>query len=149
VILEAHFAQSKYDWGMEYGPIAPSWFVLPLAMLALLVVASHLIVLREHAIGKMPESRRQIRMVTGWVMMFTIPLVAYGFGIVSPTDEERFLLAWTCIIGLLAGIVLMACVDAINSIRLARKESREMRAELRDLLVQSYTQTSSQMERNG
>tara|TARA_R110000744_G_C19185091_1_gene543221 strand:- start:50 stop:442 length:393 start_codon:yes stop_codon:yes gene_type:complete len=130
---------------MEHGPIAPSWFVLPLAMLALLVVASHLIVLREHAVGKMPESRRQIRMVTGWVMMFTIPLVAYGFGIVSPTNEEPFLLAWTCIVGLLAGIVLMACVDAINSIRLARKETREMREELRELLDRSR----SQVERHG
>lgn len=130
---------------MEHGPIAPSWFVLPLAMLALLVVASHLIVLREHAVGKMPESRRQIRMVTGWVMMFTIPLVAYGFGIVSPTNEESFLLAWTCIVGLLAGIVLMACVDAVNSIRLARKESREMREELRELLDRSR----SQAEQNG
>jgi len=121
---------------MEYGPIAPSWFVLPLAMVALLIVAAHLIVLREHAIGKMPESRRQIRMVTGWVMMFTIPLIAYGFGIVSPTNEQDFLTAWLAIVGLLGAIVLMACVDALNSIRLARVQSREIHQELRALLTQ-------------
>ncbi len=121
---------------MEYGPIAPSWIVLPLAIIALLVVAAHLIVLREHAIGKMPESRRQIRMVTGWVMMFTIPLAAYGFGIVSPTKEQEFLTAWLAIVGLLGAVVLMACVDALNSIRLARVQSREIHQELRALLTQ-------------
>jgi hypothetical protein len=105
-------------------------------MVALMAVAAHLTVLREHAIGKMPESRRQIRMVTGWVMMFTIPLLAYGFGIVSPTNEQSFLLAWTCIVGLLGGIVLMACVDALNSIRLARVQSKELHQELHALLTQ-------------
>jgi len=121
---------------MEYGPIAPSWFVLPLAMLALLIVAAHLIVLREHAIGKMPESRRQIRMVTGWIMMFTIPLIAYGFGIVSPTNEQDFLMAWTGIVGMLGAVILMACVDALNSIRLARVQRREIHQEFRALLTQ-------------
>ncbi len=134
--LGADLCKSWYGFDMEYGPIAPSWIVLPLAMLALLVVAAHLIVLREHAIGKMPESRRQIRMVTGWVVMFTIPLVAYGFGIVSPRNEQDFLLAWTCIVGLLAGIVLMACIDAINSIRIARSQSRELRDRFRELLIE-------------
>lgn len=121
---------------MEYDPVAPSWFVLPLAMFALLVVAAHLLVLREHAIGKMPESRRQIRMMTGWVMMFTIPLIAYGFGIVSPAKQQEFVLAWTCIVGLLGGIVLLACVDAINSIRLARHQTKALRAEFRQTLSQ-------------
>ncbi|MGJ8635433.1 MAG: hypothetical protein ACSHX5_01120 [Phycisphaerales bacterium] len=120
---------------MEYAPVAPSWFVLPLAMIALLVVAAHLLVLREHAIGKMPESRRQIRMMTGWVMMFTIPLIAYGFGIVTPAQKQEFLLAWTCIVGLLGGIVLLACVDAINSIRLAYRQTRTLRAEFRETLM--------------
>lgn len=121
---------------MEYGPVAPSWFVLPLAMIALLVVAAHLLVLREHAIGKMPESRRQIRMITGWVMMFTIPLTAYGFGIVSPAQQQEFVLAWTCIVGLLGGIVLLACVDAFNSVRLAHQQTKALRAEFRETLGQ-------------
>lgn len=103
-------------------------------MIALLVVAAHLLVLREHAIGKMPESRRQIRMITGWVMMFTIPLIAYGFGIVSPSNQQEFVLAWTCIVGLLGGIVLLACVDAINSIRLARRQTRKLNQEFRAIL---------------
>ncbi|MBO6513664.1 MAG: hypothetical protein JJ974_06855 [Phycisphaerales bacterium] len=119
---------------MEYGPVAPSWIVLPLAMIALLIVAAHLLVLREHAIGKMPESRRQIRMITGWVMMFTIPLIAYGFGIVSPANQQEFVLAWTCIVGLLCGIILLACVDAFNSVRLARKQTKALRAEFREIL---------------
>lgn len=134
--FEAHFRQSLYDGSMEYGSVAPSWFVLPLAMIALLVVAAHLLVLREHAIGKMPESRRQIRMMTGWVMMFTIPLTAYGFGIVTPAKQEEFVLAWTCIVGLLGGIVLLACVDAINSIRLAHHQTKALRAEFRETLRQ-------------
>jgi uncharacterized membrane protein YhaH (DUF805 family) len=132
--LAADFMESLYDLVMEYGPIAPTWFVLPLAMIALLVVAAHMIVLREHAIGKMPESRRQIRMVTGWIMMFTIPLTAYGFGIVHPAQEQEFLYAWTCIVGLLGLIVFMACIDAMNSIRLATVQRRALRDQLRSYL---------------
>jgi len=131
----AHFPNSWYLSRMEHGPLAPSWIVLPLAMSALLVVAAHLTVLREHARGRMPESRRQIRMITGWVSMFTIPLLAYGFGIVSPTQENEFLTAWLAIIGLLAAIVLMACVDALNSIRLARLQTKELHDQLHTLLT--------------
>ncbi len=131
----AHFSNSLYLSSMEYGPLAPSWIVLPLAMSALLVVAAHLNVLREHARGRIPESRRQIRMITGWVSMFTIPLLAYGFGIVSPTNQEPFLTAWLAIIGLLAAIVFMACVDALNSIRLARLQTKELHDQLRTLLT--------------
>ena len=134
--LEADFMNSLYGFPMESGPIAPTWFVLPLAMIALLVVAAHLIVLREHAIGKMPESRRQIRMITGWVMMFAIPVLAYGFGIVSPNKEQDFLTAWLAIVGLLGAIVLMACVDALNSLRLARVESKKLQSEFHALLTQ-------------
>ena len=132
--FEADFVESLYDSSMEYAPIAPTWFVLPLAMIALLVVAAHMIVLREHAIGKMPESRRQIRMMTGWIMMFTIPLTAYGFGIATPSDQQAFATIWSCIVGLLALIVLMACIDAVNSMRIAKKQTRELRNELSMLL---------------
>lgn len=131
----ADFPNSLYHSPMEYGPLAPSWIVLPLAMIALLVVAAHLIVLREHAQGKMPESRRQIRMVTGWVTMFTIPLLAYSFGIVSPTNQDAFLTAWLAVVGLLSAIVLMAAIDALNSIRLARLQTKELRDQFHSLLT--------------
>jgi hypothetical protein len=132
--FDADFIEWLYDRDMEYAPIAPTWFVLPLAMIALLVVAAHMIVLREHAIGKMPESRRQIRMMTGWIMMFTIPLTAYGFGIVTPAQEQEFIYSWSCIVGLLGLIVLMACVDALNSIRLAKLQRRALQEELFELM---------------
>ena len=124
---------------MEYGPVLPSWFVLPLGMLALLAVAAHMIVLREHALGKMPESRRQIRMITGWVMMFTIPLIAYGFGIVSPTNHEAFVLSWTCILLLLSAIMLLACVDAVNNLRIARSQHRKIREQFRAIMNPEQT----------
>jgi len=125
---------------MPHAPIAPSWLVLPLAMIALLVIAAHITVLREHAQGpredgqhKMPESRRQIRMVTGWIMMFTVPLLAYAFGIVSPANTESFLASWTAAVALLGLIILMATIDALNNIRLARKQTRQLRSQLRQI----------------
>ena len=118
-------------------PVAPSWLVLPLAMIALLVVASHLLVLREHAIGKMPESRRQIRMLTGWVMMVAIPLTAYGFGIARPSDTETFSAVWLGIIGILGAIIMMACIDALNNMRIAQAQRKELRDELRRIMTET------------
>lgn len=118
-------------------PVAPSWLVLPLAMIALLVVASHLLVLREHAPGKMPESRRQIRMLTGWVMMFTVPFTAYGFGVARPSDTETFAAVWLGIVGLLGAIIILACIDALNNARIAAAQRRELRDELRRIMAQT------------
>lgn len=115
------------------GPLAPGWLVLPLALVALLATAAHIIVLREAPAGALPESRRRIRMAAGWVIMPTIPLTAYAFGIADPTRPGFYALVWMAVMGLLGVILILAFLDALNTVRLHRVEVRRLRREMRQL----------------
>lgn len=108
-------------------PILSPWFVIPLAAATLLFLAGHL---KAMQIAEMPESRRRIRTVNGLLMMFVTPLVAYLFGIVTADDERMFLLSGTAVVSLLFMIILLALLDALNTVRIARREQRELRRRL-------------------
>lgn len=112
------------------GPLAPWWIVVPLAAVALLATASHIIVLREAPAGALPESRRRIRIATSWVIMVAIPLTAYAFGIASPAKPGIYSMVWLAVVGLLGAIVLLAMLDAFNTVRLHRDETRRLRQDL-------------------
>lgn len=134
---------------MDTGPIAPSWFVLPLAMIALVLQAGYLIAIRELGPERMPPSRRRIRVATGWLSMFAIPLSAYGFGIARPNEAGTFTIVWMVVIGLIAAIVFLAVLDAINTIRLHRKEGQKIHKELRENLQRDIRHIREQQDRGG
>lgn len=115
------------------GSLAPGWLVLPLAGVALLATAAHIVVLREAPAGALPESRRRIRTATGWVIMVTIPLTAYAFGIATPSDAGVYLTVWMAVVALLGAILMLALLDAVNTMRLHRAAVRRLRAEYRRL----------------
>lgn len=119
---------------MDTSPIAPTWIVLPLAMIALVAQAGYLMSLKEIPKGKIPESRRRIRIATGWLIMFAIPLSAYGFGIATTRDPSTFALVWIMIIALISGILVLAGLDTINTMRLHRKSQRTLKQEFRETL---------------
>lgn len=120
-------------WTLAQGSLAPGWLVLPLAALALIATAAHIIALREAPKGSLPESRRRIRIATGWVILVTVPLTAYGFGIADPDRTGVFVLVWTASTGLIGTIVILALLDAANTVRLHRLASGRLRDELRRL----------------
>lgn len=109
-------------------PIAPAWLALTLGMVTLVVVAGHLMALRA---AEMPESRRRIRTVSGVVILMATPLVAYAFGIVTPSEAKAFTLAWSAVMGLLGLILILAALDIVNNGRIYREQHRAMRAEMR------------------
>lgn len=115
------------------GSLAPGWLVLPLAGVALLATAAHIVALREAPAGALPESRRRIRIATGWVIMVTIPLTAYAFGIATPSDAGVYLTVWMTVVALLGAILMLALLDAVNTMRLHRAAVRRLRAEYRRL----------------
>jgi len=115
---------------MSADPVVTPWLVFPLAAVALLCVASHMIVLRELAPGVMPESRRRIRLISGWVMLVLVPMLAWGFGHAAPSDAALFAAIWTSNVVLLGAVVLMALLDALNTARLARRQRRVITREL-------------------
>jgi len=120
---------------MNPEPIASPWIVFPIAMILLIAVAGHMIALRELPEGKMPESRRRIRIATGWVVMFTIPLSAYGFGIASTANPQVFVLVWTTVVLLIGGVLVLAVLDMLNSARINRAERDQLSMDLQRMLA--------------
>lgn len=134
---------------MDTGPIAPTWFVLPLALIALVLQAGYLIAIRELGPDRMPPSRRRIRVATGWLSMFAIPLSAYGFGIARPSEAGTFTVVWMLVIGLISAIVMLAVLDAINTIRIHRRDGERVHRELRENLQRDLEAIREERDRGG
>ena len=131
---------------MDSSPIAPIWLVLPLALLALIVQAGYLIALRELPKGKIPPSRRRIRTATGWMSMFAIPLTAYGFGIATMEDPSTFAIVWMVVIGLIAAILMLSGLDAINTMRLRRVAQQQLEKEYRTALAMTVKNAKMELK---
>lgn len=109
-------------------PLLPGWVVLPMGAITLVILATHVHLVRRSK--TMPESRRRIRTANGVLMMCIVPLVAYAFGIATRAEPRIFTMVWMAIIGMLAMVLLLAWVDAINSWRLHRTEQAATRAHI-------------------
>jgi hypothetical protein len=109
------------------GPLAPKWFVLPLALIALVVVAGHWIALGR---ATMPPFRRSVRSANGIVMMLTIPVLAFGFGVVPVGSPRLFVLTWMLGWGLLFLVLALAALDMAYTWREARAAQRTLREEV-------------------
>jgi len=131
---------------MTGGPIAPLWLVLPLAGIALIIQAGYLIALGELPKGKIPPSRKRIRTASSWLSMFAIPLSAYGFGFAASQDPRVFAIVWMVVIALIAGILMLAGLDAVNTLRLHRNEVKELHSEWKTTLKLSGSQQDPQPE---
>ncbi len=116
-----------------HGPLAPAWLVLPLAFLALLATAAHIVALRDAPRGALPESRRRIRIATGWVILITVPLTAYAFGIAQPAKAGTYLMVWMMVTALLGAILILAMLDAFNTVRLHRAAAGRLRRDFQSL----------------
>lgn len=104
---------------MNNVPLLPAWVVLPVAAIMLLIVATHLMLLLK---SDMPASRRRIRTLNGWIMLFLVPIGAAAFGVVTPSDPRLFLLIWIVVILMLFLLIGLALLDMVNTTRLYRQE---------------------------
>ncbi|HYF14890.1 MAG TPA: hypothetical protein VD971_07455 [Phycisphaerales bacterium] len=108
--------------------IAPAWFVLPVSILALMVVAGHWVSLGK---ADMPPFRKGLRSANGLLMMITIPVLAYAFGIADSADQRRFVLSWMLATALLVLVLVVALLDAGHTMVLASRERARLREEYR------------------
>lgn len=112
--------------------IVPIWVSAPLAMITLVTVAAHLLAMRG---ANMPESRRRIRTANGWLILVTVTVLVIAFSVVSRSQPRQFVLIWVVAMALVCFTILMAVVDMVNNLRLARIQrqrlSRTMGAQLR------------------
>jgi hypothetical protein len=132
---------------MDPHPIAPAWLVLPIAAVALILQAGYLLAIKDAPAEIMPPSRKRIRVASGWLSMGAIPLSAYGFGLASPNDAGTFTIVWMLVIGLIGAIVMLAVLDAINTMRLHRSEGDQVHKELRDKLRRDLNEMREQRDR--
>ncbi len=109
------------------GPLAPAWIVIPLAIVTLLVVAGHVLALEK---AEMPASLKRIRRVNGLLMMFTVPLAAYAFGIANPARMRLFVMVWTIVFGLVFLVLALAVLDMLNTWRVTWREKRELKQQV-------------------
>lgn len=119
---------------MSQDAIIPFWVAAPPAILTMLILAGHVMALQQ---AEMPEKRRRIRTANGVVMLFTTPLIAFAMSIASPSDPKTFVLVWMAIVGLLGIVILLACLDALLTMVLRRRELREARIRLRAAAVRA------------
>ncbi|MBK7406209.1 MAG: hypothetical protein IPJ41_16795 [Phycisphaerales bacterium] len=121
--------------------------VVPMGAVALLVIAGHLTAL--HAAKGMPASRRRLRTACGVVMMITSCALAYAFGYVRPDDARLFTLSWALTVALLALVLGLAALDALNNLRLGRLQHRRIRKAAAELHRQIARAMGEQTPRTG
>jgi len=132
--------------GLSSDPLLPAWGVYPLGMLALVVLAGHVLALRR---APMPASRRRIRTANGLFMMLTIPVLSFAAGGVAPAEAAAFVIVWAGAILAVAVIALMGVIDVVNTLLLTRAARAHLRAELRrtraqmQAIVESHHRTDA------
>lgn len=104
-------------------PLAPVWFVVPMAATTMLVVAAHLLACLH---ADMPPSRRRIRLANGTLILLTLPVLAYALCFVSPSEGRPFIIAWTVLAGSTTLVMTLAWLDLLNNVRLAARERRAL-----------------------
>lgn len=115
---------------LTQGPMLSPWIVFPAAAAAMIGLARHVETLRRAA---MPPSRRRIRLVNAWVMLLSVPLMAFGFGAAGPSGVgggSGFVVVWAAVFVLTGVVLLLACLDMLNTLRLARRQRREWLAQI-------------------
>jgi hypothetical protein len=113
---------------LDTTPILPAWLVLPIGVLTLLILAGHFLALNSDR--EMDPQRRRIRMTNAILMMVTVPMVSYGFGVATPDHTRAFVYVWVLSAAMLFMIILVAGVDMLHSWRLHREQLREVRRQL-------------------
>lgn len=108
-------------------PLAPAWLIVPIGSVVILLIAAHVGALRR---AEMPESRRRIREANGLLMLCGVPLATYALCMASPSDSRAFLLSWTACVGLVGLVLLLAVIDAVNTLRLHWAARAALRMEI-------------------
>lgn len=126
---------------MTLAVFIPGYITVPLAGLAMIVIAAHMVILERSGERGV---RRRIRISNGWVMLINTPLIAAGFSLVDPSVRPRmFLIVWTTIIGLVAITLLLAAADIANTAAQSRRSLRDLRDARRAMLERTRADLAS------
>jgi peptidoglycan/LPS O-acetylase OafA/YrhL len=121
---------------LAQGPLLSPWIVFPVAAAAMAIIGVHAEALRR---ADMPPSRRRILRFNAWVMLLSVPLIAFGFGAAGPNGiggGSGFIVVWSAVFMLVGVVLMLACVDMLNTLRLARRRRREWQEQVRRVLAE-------------
>lgn len=109
----------------------PGWITLPVAAIAMVAVAAHLLILERR---RSNHVRRRIRLVNGWVTLISIPLIAAGVSYINPEVRPRmFVIVWLMVIVMVSMSLLLAAVDIVNTLVAARRGVVQLRTMKKDV----------------
>lgn len=111
-------------------PPLPAIAVVPLALLAMIFIAGHVMAMNDPTSG-VPTSRKRIRSANGVMLMWLVALVTYAISILNPEHTSRFVLTWLTIITVVGLVLILALLDVLNTIRLHSAARRIIREELK------------------
>lgn len=109
---------------LHHSPLVPWWVAMPLGAAVLLVLAVYLLALGG---AEMDARRKRIRTANTILMMLVTPLIAYGFGVATPSRGRAYVFVWVLICSLLFMVIMLALLDMLNSLRLHRAQMRRLR----------------------
>jgi len=112
---------------LSHDALAPYWVVVPVAVLAMLVVGGHVLLIDR---SDQPAARKRIRTVNGLLMMFTVPVIAAGFGFVPPAEARLFLMTWMLGVCLILLVLVLALMDIAASMLIHRRERVELQRQI-------------------
>lgn len=112
---------------MEMAAI-PAAVSLPLGGMVALLIAMHLL---SPGLSAAPPSRRRIRQANGAVMLLALPLLVAGVSLINPREAPGpWVITWLAVMALVMIMLGLALMDALNTIRLARRAAAELVASL-------------------
>jgi cytochrome bd-type quinol oxidase subunit 2 len=111
------------------GALAPAAAVIPLACIAMFVLAGNVLALA----GTLPPLRRRLRTGTSLLMLLAVPIAAFALGWADPLLQPReFVIAWMLVVGLLALVMFLALADIAFTWAVHRAERSRLVASLAD-----------------
>lgn len=133
-------------------PILPTWMILPLGGVMLLVIAAHVVALQ---FSELAARRKRIRTAAGILMMLVTALIAYALGVLDslpspgadPAGARLFVLTWIAIVSLLFMVIALAVADLAHGARDAAHVRRALQDEMRERLVADILRTRSEAPR--
>ncbi|MEX2217797.1 MAG: hypothetical protein WD749_03475 [Phycisphaerales bacterium] len=109
---------------LHHSPLVPWWLAISAGAVMLLVLARYLLALGG---AEMDARRKRIRTANTILMMLVTPLVAYGFGVATPSRARAYVFVWVLICSILFMVIMLALLDMLHSVRLHRAQMRAMR----------------------
>lgn len=106
------------------GSLLSPYVVVPIAGGVMALLALHLASLKR---TPHPPSRRRIRSANALIMLAIVPLFAVGVSLISAQRNPRlWLLLWLAVISLVWMSVMLALLDMVNTLRMARVRRRKL-----------------------